>query len=161
MVWSWCLLKANHETHKFPFNKQDLEIKRGQFVSGIEKAIQEMPITSQNFRTAIKYLKSTGRLTVKSTNKFSIYTIVKWEQYQSNNDKLTGKSTGKLTNHSQATNKPLTTYNNVNNDNKKKPFYKKWNTPLYKDRNDKWWDISKGTGNWREFMGDLKDIEYR
>lgn len=39
-------------------------------------------------------LKSTGEITIKSTNKFSIVTIVKYEDYQSNGKKSTSKSTG-------------------------------------------------------------------
>jgi len=124
MVWSWCLMKANHEPHNFPFNGTDIEIKRGQFITGIFKAIKEIPISAQNHRTAITYLKSTNRITVKSTNKFSLITIIKWEQYQSNDIKLTSKLTDKLTNHSQATNKPLTTYKNDKNDNNEKNISK-------------------------------------
>jgi len=112
-VWSWCLLKATHETHKFPFNGEDIEIKAGQFITGINKAINELNgLSAQNYRTAITYLKSTGRITTQSNNKFSIITIVKWEDYQKDNTKLTDK----LTNEQQTTNKPLTTYNNNKND---------------------------------------------
>jgi hypothetical protein len=109
-VWSWCLLKASHATYKFPFNGMDMTIDSGQFLSGINSAIKELgTLTPQNYRTAIKYLKSTGRITVKSNNKFSIITIVKWDEYQRDNS-LDNK---RLTNEQQATNKPLTTYKNV------------------------------------------------
>ena len=116
-VWSWCLLKANHETTQFPFNGNDILIKRGSFISGIFSAQKELPtLSTQNIRTAFNYLKSTGRITITSTNKFSIITIVKYNDFQDNNTQ-TNKP---LTNHSQATNKPLTTNNNDNNVNNEK-----------------------------------------
>ena len=111
-VWSWCLLKANHETNKFPFNGNDILIERGSFISGILSAQKELPtLSTQNIRTAFDYLKSTGRITITSTNKFSIITIVKYNDFQDNNTQ-TNKP---LTNHSQATNKPLTTNKNDKN----------------------------------------------
>ena len=118
MVWSWCLMKANHLPHKFPFNGQDIDIKEGQFITGIHKAIKEIPTnTPQKHRTALNYLKSTNRITIKTTNKFSIITIINWEKYQCN-EKLTNKITDNLTNEQQSTNKPITTYKNDKNDKK-------------------------------------------
>lgn len=116
-VWSWCLMKANHQTHQFPFNGTDLEVKEGQFITGINKAIEELPtLTTQKLRTILKYLKSTGRITIKSNNKYSVITITKWEDYQQDN-KQTNKRT---TNEQQTNNKPTTTYKNDNNDNNDK-----------------------------------------
>lgn len=113
-VWCWCLLKANHNKNTFPFNGTDIEILPGQFITGIQKATLELPgVTSQMYRTAIKYLENTQRLTTKSTNKFTLITVNKWEEYQDLN-KQTNKP---LTNQQQTTNKRLTTNNNVNNDN--------------------------------------------
>lgn len=113
MVWCWCLMKASHEDQKFPFNGTDTELKKGQFITGLKKAEQELPLTRQNIRTAWNYLKSTHRITIKSTNRFSVISILNWEAYQG---RLTNELTSKLTNHQQTTNKPLTTYKKVKND---------------------------------------------
>ncbi len=114
MVWSWCLLKANHEDNTFPFNGKDITIKKGSFITGQEKALKELTstFTAQKYRTAISYLKSTGRITIKSNNKFSIITIEKWENYQLDN-RLTNKP---VTNQQQTNNKPVTTNKNVKNE---------------------------------------------
>lgn len=85
MVWSWCLLKANHQEQSFPFNGGDIKISRGQFITGRKKALSELPLTSQKYRTAINYLKLTNRITIKSNNLFSLISIVKWENYQIDN----------------------------------------------------------------------------
>ena len=111
-VWLWCLLRANHKDTKVPFNGDDIELKSGEFITGRNKATEELPISPQTYRTCIKYLKSTSRITIKSTNRFSIISIVKWEEYQTN---LTSKSTNKLTNSQPATNQPLTTDKNDKN----------------------------------------------
>lgn len=107
-VWSWCLLKANHQAKTFPFNGDDITIERGQFITGIEKAIAELKgLSYQNYRTCISYLQKTGRVVLKPTNKFTIITIVKYEEYQKDDDKLTKDQ--------QTTNKRLTTNNNNKN----------------------------------------------
>jgi len=120
MVWSWCLLKANHEDTNFPFNGNDLEIKSGQFITGRNKAIKELPISAQNWKTAIAYLKSTNRIDIKPTNKFSIIIVLNWEEYQKDAPKLTSKLTSNLNNHQTTTNQPLTTYKNDKKDNNEK-----------------------------------------
>lgn len=109
-VWSWCLLKANHQKNKFPFNGTDIEILPGQFIFGQNRALSELrTLTPQRLRTAIKYLKSTSRLTIKSNNKFSIITILNWDNYQVDNK----QNNKPLTNEQQTTNKPITTNKNV------------------------------------------------
>ena len=111
-VWIWCLLKATHVKYKFPFNGTDIELEAGSFITGREIASKEAKISPQTYRTCINYLKSTNRITIKATNKFSIISIVNWEEYQ---NKPTNKSTSPLTNHQPTTNQQLTTYNNNNN----------------------------------------------
>lgn len=119
MVWSWCMLKANHEDTKFPFNGEDIIVKKGQFITGRDKATKELPpqVSSQKWRTAIEYLKSTSRITIVSNNKFSIISIVNWTQYQIDNR----QTNQPLTNEQPTINQPLTTYKNdkkVKNDKK-------------------------------------------
>ena len=112
MVWSWCLMKANHEPHKFPFNGDDMEVLTGQFITGINKAILEIPLTCQMFRSAIKYLEKTQRLTIKTTNKFSLITVNKWQEYQVEKE----HANKQITNKQQTSNKPVTTNKNDKND---------------------------------------------
>lgn len=80
---------------------------------GAKTALSQLStLTPQKLRTAIKYLKSTGRITVKTNNKFSIITILKWEDYQCSNS----QTNKRLTNEQQTNNKPLTTYKNIKNE---------------------------------------------
>lgn len=123
MVWSWILLKAAHQKTIFPFNGEDITLYPGQFITGIDKAVTQLTqISTQSYRTAIKYLKSTGRITTKATNKFTIITVCKWVEYQRDN-KQTNKP---VTNQQQTSNKPVTTYNNVNNENNVNTVYEEF-----------------------------------
>jgi len=101
----YCLIKANHQGNKIVWNKKEIIISRGSFVSGLKVMSRETGISTQSIRTALVTLKSTNTLTIKTTTKFSIITILKYNQYQG--------LTNKLTNKQQTTNKQLTTNNNV------------------------------------------------
>jgi hypothetical protein len=57
-------------------------ILRGQCMFGRKQFSDELGISEQSVRTAINHLKSTSEITIKSTNKFSVITIVKYSDYQ-------------------------------------------------------------------------------
>jgi len=86
-------------------------------ISGLYSLSKALGISIQSIRTSLNKLKSTNEITIKSTNKYSLITIVRYDDYQSINKILTNKSTGKLTSHQQTTNKQLTISNTVNTDN--------------------------------------------
>lgn len=73
-----CLLKANWKDGKF----EGTTVPRGSFISSITKLSEETKLTSRQVRTSIEHLKKTGELTVKTTNKYSIFTINNYCLYQ-------------------------------------------------------------------------------
>ena len=73
-----CLLKANWKESKFEGNV----IQRGSFVSSIDILASETGLTSDEVRTAIKHLISTGELTKQSTNKYTLFSVVNYDLYQ-------------------------------------------------------------------------------
>ena len=73
-----CLLKANWKESKFEGNV----IQRGSFVSSIDILANETGLTSDEVRTAIKHLISTGELTKQSTNKYTVFSVVNYDLYQ-------------------------------------------------------------------------------
>lgn len=107
------LLTANHEDKKW----QGITVRRGQIVVGRKELALETGLTEQTIRTCILKLKSTNEITTKSTNKYTIVTIVKYEQYQHDERKSTSKTTSESTNEQPTTNQQLTTNNNGNNVN--------------------------------------------
>ena len=128
MEWEWykdehtknfffhCILKANWKECKF----KGIIIGRGQFVASLPVLSDELYLTVNEIRTAIKHLKSTGEITVKSYPKFSIFTVVNYDLYQcesqtesqANHRQITGKSQAinrQSTGKSQPINSLLTT----------------------------------------------------
>ena len=83
MEWQWyddivtrgifihCLLRANHTATKW----HNIDLEKGQFVTSLKNFADENGISVQTLRTHLKRLKSTGELTIKTTNKYSIVTV--------------------------------------------------------------------------------------
>lgn len=95
------LLKASHKDVRIGMT----EIKRGQFLAGRHKLAEAVGMSEQQLRTCEKKLYSLGMIEGKSTNKFTVYTIVNYDNYQDGND----ADNKQLTNEQQTTNKRLTT----------------------------------------------------
>lgn len=72
------LLKANWKEGKF----QGTTVPRGSFVSSIKTLAMETSLTEREIRTGISHLKSTGEVTSRSTNKFTVFTVVNYNLYQ-------------------------------------------------------------------------------
>lgn len=74
----------------------------------------------QNLRTAITRLKSTHEITHQPTHKYTLITVVNWEEYQHNDCKLTHEVTHQLTNDQHSTNTVLTHNKEYKNNKNKK-----------------------------------------
>lgn len=72
------LLKANWRDGNF----KGVPVPRGSFVSSIGKLASETGLTEREIRTAISHLKTTGEVTSKTTNKFTVFSVVKYDLYQ-------------------------------------------------------------------------------
>ena len=93
-VFLKCLLLANHVDKKW----QGVLIKSGSLITSYENlSSNKAKVSVQSVRTSLKRLKSTGELTIKTTNKYTYITINNWKKYQ----QLTGNLTN---NHKQLTN---------------------------------------------------------
>ena len=126
-----CLLSAN----KYPDKWRGKSIKNGTFITSYQKLADELGLSVRNIRTAIKHLKSTNELTVKTTNKYTVIKVENWPLYQDHNgksDKQTDtQDDNQLTNKRQTndnkqeykrirTNKTLKERNIINNITKEK-----------------------------------------
>ncbi len=121
-VWCWALMRANHSEVTLNINSKDLVLKPGQFMSSHDSAVKELGryFSISRVRTALKYLKSTGRLTSQATANYSIFTILNWEDYQSIDKPLSKLST----NSTQASDKRATTDKKDQEGSKKEEEYK-------------------------------------
>jgi hypothetical protein len=117
-----CLLKANHKPKKW----RGISIESGQFISSIGKLSEQLPLSQRQIRTALDKLKSTGELTIKTTNKYSMISITNWSDYQLD-DKQPDKQ---VTNECQSNDNQMTTNKNDKNDkNKEKKGVKRFTPP--------------------------------
>lgn len=105
IVFLHFLLKANWKNGSF----KGIDINRGQLIIGHKQTPQEIGVTIQQFRTAIKKLKSTSEITTKSTNKFTVITLVNYDNYQGLETPITSKLTSNLTNGQHSNNIQITT----------------------------------------------------
>lgn len=119
-----CLLKANHEDKKIIFNNTEMTVFRGSFITGRKQLSIETGLTQQKIRTALKILENIGFLTIKTTNKFSIITICKYDTYQDRKPTNNQMYNQRVTNKQPTNNQQITTNNNNNNENNKKEIYK-------------------------------------
>jgi len=83
----YLLVKAsyNETRHK------GTDIVPGQLPFGRDAASRETGLSVQNIRTCVKRLKSTNEITIETSSKGSIITIVRWKEYQGITSNLTNK----------------------------------------------------------------------
>ena len=80
----------------------------GQVVVGTQRMANELGFTRQQIRTAMSKLKSTNEITTESTNRYTVVTIVNWDDYQIYEESPTNKSTNELTNEQPTDNQRIT-----------------------------------------------------
>ena len=97
-------MKATYKEYDQIVGCQSVHLMPGDFVFGLKSASKELKLSIQSIRTLLDFLKTSGNLTVKSTNKFSIISIVNWETYQQNDFEDNTQINKPLTNQQQTTN---------------------------------------------------------
>lgn len=107
-----CLFKANHKAKKW----QGITIERGQFITGRKQLSLETGLTEQQVRTALTKLNG-KELTIKTTNKYSVVTVVNYSTYQDIDNKINQQVNQQITNKQPTNNQQVTTTNNDNNNN--------------------------------------------
>jgi len=105
------VLKANHKESFY----QGHHIPRGSLVFGRKSAAKDFGLSEMQIRTKLYKLVLYNNITIKTTNRFSIISIVNYENYQS-------ETTNKVTSRQPADNQQTTTfkeYKNYNNEKNK------------------------------------------
>jgi len=106
-LFMYLLLKANHKDGTW----QGIDIKKGQFITSYGKISSDTGISLQTIRTLLKKLENTNEINTQTTNKYTVITICKYADYQSEES----ETNTQLTNNQQTTNNQLTTNNNNKN----------------------------------------------
>lgn len=103
-VFMHILLRANYEPSRYKGH----EIGAGECVFGYRAWAEELGLSVQQVRTAIKHLISTHEITIRPTHQFTIVHLEKWEFWQIEEGKATRKPTRKPTNEQHTTNTRVT-----------------------------------------------------
>lgn len=105
------------------------KISRGSRITSYGVLAKETRLSVQEVRTALKKLKSTGELTIKTTSKYTLINVVNYNKFQDVNFQINKQSNKRATNKQQQLNninKEIIYFNNKNktfdNYSKKKEF---------------------------------------
>lgn len=156
-IFIHCLLKANDKAKDW----RDLKIKRGQFVTSLEKLATANGLTVRQTRTALKNLQMTQEIDIQTTSRYSIITVKNYNLYQAN-DKVKRQA-----NDIQTSCKMTTTNNNIDIDNNiiSSSSIDEFLNSISKEEEEELRKISKENGikNFRPWLrrlisnGDIKD----
>ena len=105
--WCWCLLKATYRPHKAIVGLTHIDIDPGQFIFGRKKCSKETGLSDKTVRSCLHSLKTAGNLAIKSTNKYSIISIINWELYQGDDCEI-GQQKGQQKGQQRASKGPHT-----------------------------------------------------
>lgn len=116
-LWIHCLLKATHADYDQLIGNTAIKLSPGQFVTGrnalaneFNKGVQPSKIVKPlSLWRRLQTLEKLEMLNIKTTNKYSVVTVLNWNDYQNNEQQLNNKRT--------TTEQQLNTNNNSNNSN--------------------------------------------
>jgi hypothetical protein len=104
-----------------------------------------LKLSVRSVRTALEHLKSTNEVTIKTTNKFSIITVIWFDKYQTQEIKTTKKTTSKTTNNRPSNDQQPTTLREEEEGKKEK-------NNIYTEDFEKFWIIyPKKKGKWSAY----------
>ena len=81
-VFMYLLLSANHKAGKW----RGIDVSCGQHITSTDAIATHTGLTRQKVRTALDKLKASGEITIHTTNRYSLVTVVKWAFFQHGTD---------------------------------------------------------------------------
>ncbi len=108
-AWIQMLFDATHQDYEVLVGNQLVKLKRGQFIFGRKAFAKKTGLSERSVRTLINRLKKSQMIDQQTTNKFSIISILNYDDYQTGVQQTSSK---RPTGDQQAT-----TNNNNNNNN--------------------------------------------
>lgn len=83
-VYLHILLSVNHKDSRHCGEV----VKRGSFFTSYECLAGELRLSIKSVRTALKHLKDTGEIEVKTARRGTVITVIKWEIYQNQKNEI-------------------------------------------------------------------------
>jgi hypothetical protein len=126
-LWTICLLEASHKPHSQLAGKQTVDLEQGQFLTGrfdlhamYNKGLKRSDHVSEY--TVWRWLQTLEKqefLIIKSSNKYSIVTIVNWTLYQTDDHQYEQDSEQQMSSKRSTNDQQMSTNKNVKNGNNK------------------------------------------
>lgn len=114
-LWSYLLLSANHQDSRW----KGIDVLRGQHITSLPTLEKKTGLSTQQIRTALSKLKSTGEITETVTNKYRLITLVNYDNYQGKDDESNSQdntqSNRQSTDNQQTSNRQSTANKNDKN----------------------------------------------
>lgn len=126
-LWIHCLMKASHKEHDQLVGNQIVKLQPGQFVTGRfslsdefnKGAKKDEVISDRTLWRWIKNFEEWQMLSIKSTSKYSVVTVLNWNEHQSNDHQVSISCPSDV--QEVSTNNNVNNVNNVNKDDDKAP----------------------------------------
>lgn len=143
-VFIHCLLRANWKEGRF-FGET---VPRGSFITSYRTMARELGLTERAIRTALNHLNSTHEVTQHSTSRYTVITVVNYDEYQ----KSDTQSDTRVTHHRHTNDTRVTTNEESNKGNKgrkknPKPPHRGWIPYVYHD--SEWLRAHDPRDGWR------------
>ena len=112
-VWVWCLLRANHQEKEVLVGLQNVTLQPGEFVTGRNKASEELGLTPSTAWRYLNLLRKLEMLDIKPNSKFSVISLVNWGKYQGSETDNGQQSEQQMDNKRTANGQQMDTDKNV------------------------------------------------
>lgn len=135
-LFVYMLTEATHKSTR----RGTVDLERGQLCTGRHQLSKDLGLSERSIRTALEHLVKLNMITGKSTNKFTVYTIVNYNNYQDNDQQATNERPAK---DQQATNnRPLIQEHKKLNTNNKSIRASRLSPDI--NLSDEWGEIALG-----------------
>ena len=116
-LFSYCLLRANHNETKIIWNGKEEILEKGCFITGRKKLSKETGQTESGIFRRLKVLQTLKIISVKSNNRFSVVKVLNYSVYQGEENESEQQVNNKRTTSEQLANTD-NTLKNLKNEKK-------------------------------------------
>jgi hypothetical protein len=103
-LFSYCLLRANHNETKIIWNSQEETMEKGCFITGRKSIASDLNQNERTIYDRLKLLEKLKMISVKSNNKFSVVKVLNYCIYQGEETDSQQQTNNKPTTNQQQTN---------------------------------------------------------
>jgi hypothetical protein len=164
-IWCWCLMKATYKPIIQMVGYQSIPLLPGQFIFGRKKCSSETKVSEKQVRTCLQALKTANRIAIKTASKFSVVSIINWDDYQSQEDTM-GHQNGQQKGHEGASKGPAKGHKQEVKNKRKEIIYTEDFEIFWKEYPkhvkkivafSEWEKIDTSNGTIQKIMNGLKD----